>query len=471
MYRLGTTAQWRHLLTPFSSRMPLKQLASHPAIRTHGHWVLGGVVVSLTIMAGIIVPNWANATWQESTSVTTMPLALPEPSFPNTLAAGIDALGDANEDWRIVAVQPGQTLSDVFQGLGLGMTELQRALDSQHDASSLRRLRPGDEFAFSVSPDGKLLAMRFDRGEAERVTLHFEGNAIREDVIDRTVERRVEVAHGTVNSSLFEAGDQAGMSDAMTLKLANAFGYDIDFAQDLRKGDSFSVIYDNVYRDGERLRSGEILAATFFNQGKRYTAIRFTNAAGETLYYTEDGRPLRKSFLRTPVEFTRISSVFSAGRMHPILGKMRAHRGVDYAAPTGTPIRAAGAGTVQFRGWQNGYGNVVILQHDGKYTTLYGHLSRFAKINVGQRVAQGQTLGFVGMTGLASGPHLHYEFRLGGVHRDPLTVTLPPPEPLPAAQLAQFRKQSAPMLAKLDMVSETRLASTSQGASKRARGG
>jgi murein DD-endopeptidase MepM/ murein hydrolase activator NlpD len=266
------------------------------------------------------------------------------------------------------------------------------------------------------------------------------------------------VAHGVVSSSLFQAGDRAGLSDTMVLKLATAFGYDIDFAQDLREGDSFSVVYDDLYREGERLRDGDIIAATFINQGKRYTAIRYTNADGETMYYDENGRALRKSFLRTPVEFTRISSTFSTGRMHPILGRMRAHKGVDYAAPSGTPIRAAGDGRITFRGWKSGYGNFVIVQHNKDISTAYGHMSRFAREKVGDRVRQGQVIGYVGMTGLATGPHLHYEFRVDGQHRNPLTVTLPPAQPLPASQLAQFRRQSAPMLARLTALDSIQLA-------------
>ena len=261
-----------------------------------------------------------------------------------------------------------------------------------------------------------------------------------------------------VTRSLFYAGERAGLSDAMVLKLADAFGYDIDFAQDLREGDSFSVVYDDLYRDGELLRGGDIIAATFINDGKRYTAVRYVNARGESMFYSENGRPLRKSFLRTPVEFTRISSLFSTGRMHPILGKMRAHKGVDYAAPSGTPIRAAGDGKIVFRGWQSGYGNFVMIQHNAHITTAYGHMSRFANAKVGQHVSQGQVIGYVGMTGLATGPHLHYEFRVDGGHRNPLTVTLPPPEPLPAGELAQFKAATAPMLAKLRLVDGTQLA-------------
>ncbi len=441
----------------------LQNVATAPVSWRREHWVLGGTAILLTILVGAIMPNFASATRSEPESIAYTTLDLPVPALPAGAEAdaAIAALAEQAElepEWRIAIVRAGQTLSDIFRENGLSPTDLHRALDAQKDTTALRRIRPGNEFAFDIDEAGTLRALRFDRDDATRVILKFAPEGVIEIAHDRAIERRVQVAHGVITSSLFEAGDQAGMSDLMTLKLANAFGYDIDFAQDLRQGDSFSVIYDEIYREGERLRAGDVVAATFINQGKRYTAIRYTNTRGETLFYTEDGRPLRKAFLRTPVEFTRISSKFSAGRMHPILGKMRAHRGVDYAAPTGTPIRAAGDGKITFRGWQNGYGNVVIVQHGGKYTTLYGHMSKFASATVGQRVSQGQVIGYVGMTGLASGPHLHYEFRLDGKHRDPLTVTLPKEEPLPSTELARFQSRAQPLLARLKLVDQVRLA-------------
>jgi murein DD-endopeptidase MepM/ murein hydrolase activator NlpD len=230
------------------------------------------------------------------------------------------------------------------------------------------------------------------------------------------------------------------------------FGYDIDFAQDLRVGDSFHVVYEDIYRDGERLRGGDIIAATFVNQGKTYQVFRYTYADGKTEYYDGDGRPMKKSFLRMPIDFARLSSRFSNARRHPVLGTVRAHRGVDYAAATGTPIKAAGDGRITFAGWRNGYGRTVILDHGNGVTTLYAHMSRFSSYKTGARVSQGATIGFVGASGLASGPHLHYEFRVHGVHRDPLTVTMPKPEPLPAGELARFREQTQPMLARLQQL-------------------
>ena len=435
----------------------LRSVAAAPVSWRREHWVLGATALMLTILVGAIMPTFASATRAdpESFALTTLSLKLP----PLAVDSGLALDEEPNEpDWKLVQVRPGQSLSAIFSEQGLDPRDLQRVLDAQADASALRRIRPGDVFAFAIDANGSLKSIRFDRDEKTRVTLDLTSDEVSEAVEDRAVQRRVEVAHGVIASSLFEAGDQAGMSDRMTLKLADAFGYDIDFAQDLRRGDSFSVIYDEVYREGERLRAGDIIAATFINQGKRFTAIRFTNAKGETLFYTQDGRPLRKAFLRTPVEFTRISSKFSSGRMHPILGKMRAHRGVDYAAPSGTPIRAAGAGKIVFRGKKGGYGNAVIIQHNGKFTTLYGHMSRFAAAKVGQRVSQGQVIGYVGMTGLASGPHLHYEFRVDNKHKNPLTVTLPKEEPLPASELARFNRSAVPLLAQLNRVDAIRLA-------------
>jgi murein DD-endopeptidase MepM/ murein hydrolase activator NlpD len=430
----------------------------------HKHVALAGVIVSLLIAAGATIPNWASAISESNTPRTTLDIPLPALSPEDAaLSAAIDA---ANSDplaedgtWQVVKVRSGQTLGDIFDKQGLSATDLQRLLVDRNNASSLRNIHPGDEFAFQRDGDGVLKAMRFDRDEHTRVIAQFSGDAIEQKLVDREIEHRTHVAHGVIDSSLFGAGAEAGMSDMMVLKLATAFGYDIDFAQDLRQGDNFTCLYDDVYREGAFLRDGDIIACTFMNRGKRFTAFRFTNNAGETMYYTQDGRPLKKSFLKTPVDFTRITSGFSVARMHPILGLMRAHQGVDYGAPQGTPIRAAGDGKIAFRGWQPGYGNVVIIQHNAHNSTLYGHMSRFGGEQVGQRVTQGSTIGFVGMTGLATGPHLHYEFRIDGVHRNPLTVTTLPPEPLPGVELARFRGQAQPMLAKLKTLEATQLAS------------
>lgn len=459
--RLALRRRTPHGYFHFSSRWStwtfLQHVAMTPISWRREHWILGSGVVFLCVLIGIVIPNWASAMLQplpDTASRLTFNLPLP-PIFEANINSTAVATPTDSPNWRIFSVQSGQTASDIFQRAGVDATALQLVLENHDNANALRNIHPGDEFAFNIAADDHVSAVRFDRDDHTRVIVSLGANGGQQQIQDRALERRVQIGHGVITRSLFEAGEQAGLSDTMVLKLANAFGYDIDFAQDLREGDSFSVIYDDMYREGDRLRDGDIIAATFTNQGKHYSAIRYTDSQGNTMYYSEDGRPLRKTFLRTPVEFTRISSMFSTGRMHPILGYMRAHQGVDYAAPIGTPVRAAGDAKVVFRGWQNGYGNVVMLQHGGHYSTLYGHMSRFGNVAVGQHVSQGQTIGFVGMTGLATGPHLHYEFRIDGQHRDPLAVTLPKAEPLPSSELVRFRLQNQPMLARLHTLEST----------------
>lgn len=427
------------------------------------HWhrerlVLAGTALLITLLSGFIMPAWASAMRPAPAPEVhaLLPLALPRIAPASVAAPTVD-------DWQVVRVQPGQTLSDIFTGRGLGMADLQKVIDAAGTAqAALHNIRPGEEFDFLLGSDGSLKGFRFDQDQASRATVRLDGAQPTVSIQQRDMDLREQVAHGVIRSSLYAAGDQAGMDAAMVGKLADLFKYDIDFVQDLRVGDSFTVIYDDLYRDGVRYGEGNIVAAEFINQGQRYTAYRFKKADGDYGWFSEDGRPIQKSFLRIPVDFTRISSTFSAARMHPILGLMRAHKGVDYAAPTGTPIHAAGDGVIKFRGWMNGYGNFVIIQHNRTISTAYGHMSRFANEKVGQHVTQGQVIGFVGMTGLATGPHLHYEFRVNGVQRNPQTVTLPKPEPLPAAQLAQFKAQVVkPQLARLtELDAQIKLART-----------
>ncbi|MCK4675759.1 MAG: peptidoglycan DD-metalloendopeptidase family protein, partial [Gammaproteobacteria bacterium] len=250
------------------------------------------------------------------------------------------------------------------------------------------------------------------------------------------------------------AGESAGISDNIIMELANIFGWDIDFALDIRKGDNFTVLYEELYRDGEKISDGKILAADFINDGKIYRAVRYKNPqTSESEYYTPDGKSMRKAFIRSPVHFSRISSGFNLKRKHPILLNKRPHRGVDYAAKSGTPIYAAGDGKVIFKGKKGGYGKVMILKHGSKYSSLYAHLKTYnRKLRVGSRVKQGQTIAYVGSTGLATGPHLHYEFRVNGVHRNPLTVRLPASNPVPKRYMDDFDLVTAPVIAQLDLV-------------------
>src|SRR3984893_15937179 len=266
-------------------------------------------------------------------------------------------------------------------------------------------------------------------------------------MINNPVEVRVRTAAATIESSLFQAAGAADISDTVALKLANVFAWDIDFVLDIREGDRFTAVYEQIYQDGKYLRDGEVLAAEFVNSGKVYRGGRFAaDDSRSASYYTPDGLALRQAFLRAPVEFTRISSVFNPHRMHPILNRIRGHMGTDYAAPMGTPVHAASDGRVSFAGQRGGYGNAVVLAHSNSVSTLYGHMSRFVRhIRVGTRVQQGDVIGYVGMTGLATGPHLHYEYLVNGVHKDPQTVHLPGAEPRHAEMLQKFRHLTAPL--------------------------
>ncbi|HRQ65426.1 MAG TPA: peptidoglycan DD-metalloendopeptidase family protein [Xanthomonadaceae bacterium] len=433
--------------------------------------MVAGYVTGVALILAALLPFGADASREavEPESMHVLELALPQRAVTSDEAgsetsshsAASAAAADAGEDahWQLVEVQRGDTLGAIFTRLGISHALMHRFLNHSATTKGMARLRPGQELAFLIPGDGDLRAVRFDRDEATRVMVELEAGTMVERLIERPIERRIQFAQATIESSLFDAGQQAGMSDPLIMRMAQVLGFDIDFALDLRRGDSFAVIYDEVYRDGELLRGGDIIAVTFINRGKRFDAIRHTLANGQVDYYAADGRPLRRAFIRTPVDFTRISSRFSLGRQHPILGRMRAHRGVDYAAPTGTPIKAAGNGRVTLRGPNGGYGNTVIIEHGNRITTLYAHLSRFApNIRVGSRVQQGQTIGYVGMTGLATGPHLHYEFRVNGAHRDPLSIDLPAADPLNPSEMTRFRQNAAPLLARLELLHGTQVA-------------
>jgi murein DD-endopeptidase MepM/ murein hydrolase activator NlpD len=258
---------------------------------------------------------------------------------------------------------------------------------------------------------------------------------------------------GVIRTSLFAAADAADVPDAVAIQLADVFGGEIDFHRDLRKGDRFAVVYEVHAFAGRPVRAGRVLAAEFVNQGRSYRAVHYDGG-----YYSPEGGNLRKAFLRAPLEFSRVSSGFGR-RLHPLFRTWRTHEGVDYAAPTGTKVRATGDGVVDFVGQKGGYGRLVVLRHGGSYSTAYAHLSRFAPgLRRGARIAQGDTLGYVGQTGWATGPHLHYEFRVAGAARNPRTIALPAGQPVPAAALAAFRGEAGSRLAQLDLLADSRLA-------------
>ena len=358
-----------------------------------------------------------------------------------------------------VTVNPGDSLYLIFKRLGLPQRDLALMTGSKPLKKRLARIAPGQEIEFYVDTQSRLTRLVHQLDRIRSLHVSRDGDAFTFEEVVEPPEVAVAAAAGVIDSSLFLAGQRAGLSDNVIMQMAEIFGWDVDFALDIRPGDRFALIYEEQFKDGEVIGEGPIIAAEFTNRGRRIRAVRYVDPAGHTDYFSEDGRSMRKAFLRTPVNFTRISSRFSLSRRHPLLHKIRAHRGVDYAAPTGTAVKASGDGKVVFAGNKGGYGRTVILRHGSTYTTLYAHLSRFPKgIRPGKRVEQGQTIGYVGSTGLATGPHLHYEFRVRGTHRDPLKVELPQAAPLAQGYMADFREKAKPLLARLDLVGRTSIA-------------
>lgn len=353
--------------------------------------------------------------------------------------------------WRNVTVAPGDNLSLMFNRIGASRQDLQAILDIGEKArTAMTRLAPGQVLRFRLEGSA-VQEIVFEQDFLTSVRFSRDGDNFKSEWIEETPEIRQASAVAEITHSLFIDGQRAGLSDKTIMEFIGVFGWDVDFLRDLQRGDQFSVVFEEIYKDGQKVTSGKILAAEFINQGKRLRAIYYEHEDGIAGYYSDKGEAMRKAFLRTPVNFTRISSRFSLARRHPILNRVRAHRGVDYSAPTGTPIQAVADGKVMFAGWKGGYGNVVQLKHGSAYSTLYGHMTNFARgIRSGQTVSQGQTIGYVGRTGLATGPHLHYEFLVNGVHRDPMTVKLPNALPLDTRYLADFKQQAAPLLARMD---------------------
>jgi murein DD-endopeptidase MepM/ murein hydrolase activator NlpD len=368
------------------------------------------------------------------------------------LTAAVDA-AEAGFDSIVVVVRRNDTLDQIFRRLELSLTDLANLRAMRGLKTALDRLHPGEELTLDHR-DGNLfgLTRRLSPSEVLKVQ-RDEAAGFVANVEETPLERIPVTTEGVIRSSLFEAGTGAGLRDQTTLALAELFGWDIDFVLDLREGDSFRVTYERVSREGEYIGDGAILAAEFINQGRSYRAVRFVGADGKADYYTPDGKSVRKAFLKAPVEFSRISSVFNLKRKHPILNRIRAHRGVDYAAPSGTPIRAAGDGRVKYRGVKGGFGNVLEIEHSGHVVTVYGHVSRFAKgLKTGDRVRQGEVVAYVGMTGLATGPHLHFEYRVRGEWKNPQTIlrTAQAAAPIEKALRPEFDRQTQPLLAMLD---------------------
>jgi len=351
-----------------------------------------------------------------------------------------------------VIVRRHDTLDRIFRQFKLDHADLAAILGLPGARQALSQIRPGDKLTL-VHEDGTVHALNRRISETEILSVTRADNGFAAEVIATPIEYRSTHAYGTIDSSLFVAARAAGVNPETIMQLANdIFGWEIDFALDIRTGDRFHLVYEQKYRDGQYLGDARILAAEFVNAGERHRAVHYASVDGQVEgYFTPDGRSMRRQFLRAPLDFRRVSSNFNPSRRHPILNTIRAHQGVDYSAPTGTSIKASGDGRVSFAGVKGGYGKVITLEHGGGISTLYGHLSGFARgLRPGQRVKQGDTIGYVGSTGAATGPHLHYEYRVNGIHRNPRTVRLPDAAPIPAGYLADFQSKSSALLAQLE---------------------
>ena len=396
---------------------------------------------------------------KNNTEQVTLPLNIP--SIQDEVAATTTIAEDDDipqESWLTVKVKPGDALAHIFKRNKLSPTELHAIMQLGKPTKRLKSVRPGDTFKFQVSGNGELQQLLYEFSHLKTLHIQRHADTFSARIAEKEIEKRTTYAIGTIRSSLFEAGKDAGLSDNLIMEMVGIFGWDVDFALDIREGDQFALIYEEQFLDGEKVKDGNILAAEFINQGRAYRALRYTDSKGRSDYYTPAGLSMRKAFLRTPVDFRRISSRYG-NRRHPTLNKMRLHKGVDYAAKTGTPIKASGDGKIIFRGTKGGYGRTIIIKHGGRYSTLYAHMSRYKRgLKAGRTVKQGQIIGYVGSSGRATGPHLHYEFRVNGVHRNPLTVKLPNAAPIKKQYKDSFNRLATALLAQLDMHKQTRIA-------------
>ncbi|MEN9464200.1 MAG: hypothetical protein RL217_381 [Pseudomonadota bacterium] len=417
--------------------MDLGRLQSFP--RAHGLALLAAcLLLAVITFWPSSKPNQDEVNFAIDISQTT---STPEPLAP----------AEPSVKWESTKVKAGDTLSTIFSQQQLSATDLAAVLAVAPKESF--KLQVGQTLRWVRSANNQLQQFEMVLSPlAHHAFVRDADGKMQYELAERTADYRPLYASATIENSLFVDGMKAGIPDQVLYELANIFGWDIDFAQDIRQGDRFSLLYEEVYVDGERIGTGKILTARFYNQGRELTAVRYTDPKGRADYYSPSGQNMRKAFLRNPIDFTRISSRFSLSRKHPVLHTIvRAHKGTDYAAPTGTPIKAAGDGKIIFAGRKGGYGNAVVLQHGSRYQSLYAHLSSFNRnTKVGRNVKQGQVIGYVGSTGLATGPHLHYEFHVDGVQRDPLRVDFPKAETIPASLQDDFKQHTQSLLTWLD---------------------
>ncbi|MBB1329033.1 peptidoglycan DD-metalloendopeptidase family protein [Pseudoalteromonas sp. SR43-7] len=351
-------------------------------------------------------------------------------------------------------VKNGDNLAIIFKRAGFSAQTLHKLINTNAETRKLTKIHPGEILSFATAEDGSLAQLRYVISKTDTlfVTLNEEGNY--DTAIDsKEIETLTKTAGGEISNNFWTSAIAAGLSERQIMNFADIFGWDVDFANDIRKGDVFGLIYESHYVDGEFIGTGKIIAAEFVNQGQRFAAIRHTDGN----FYTPEGRSMKKAFLRAPVSFKYISSSFNPRRLHPVTGQVRAHRGIDFAARTGTPVVASGNGKVIKAGYSKYNGNYVFISHGTQYVTKYLHLNK-KLVKTGQKVKQGQQIGTVGSTGRVTGAHLHYEFLVNGVHRNPKTVKLPKSEPLPRSELAKFKPIADNFIAQLERNRELQLA-------------
>ena len=433
----------------------LTQKTSSQARKLDLRWI---IAISCLPLLGIATAfGIAPQTLTDNISVQTIVEDVVLPQLENLPSAN----AHAGFFWVTETIRRDDTLASLIKRLNILNEDAIEFLRSNRDASTLAsQLKPGQTVRAQTNEAGKLIALQYQFSSSHLLSVIYTESGYVANTQEISFNKHTVLKSATIKNSLFAATDAAEIPDSVAMQLVDIFSTDIDFQTDLRKGDRLVVAYEAEYSEGLQVRAGQVLSAEFTNDGKTYSAFMFRDPIGHAAYYAADGKSMHKSFLRSPLEFSRISSGFSIGRLHPVLQTMRAHKGVDYAAPIGTRVKASGDGTVEFVGIKGGYGNVVVLQHANKVSTIYGHLSRFASgLHPGKKVSQGDEIGFVGMTGLATGPHLHYEFLLNGEHRDPLKVALPTADPVPANYKAAFLAQKAEYAAQLNLLRASNVAS------------
>ncbi len=432
-------------MPPMQNIQPLLAYLAH-----HKRWLLLGALIPLfeVVTAFGVSPDTITRDIHQETVVTDVAL----PALTASDSGAFDF-------WREERIQSGDTLASLLNRLGVNSQDAIGIVAASQGHGAVTHFIAGRSIMARVTSNGRLVLLRYLVGERQLLSIERSGDKflVQEEVIKP--ETRLTMRSGMVSHSLFGATDAADVPDSIASEMADIFSGEIDFHRDLRQGDHFSVVYETLYDGGRVLSTGRLLAAEFVNRGNSHRAVYFADPQGRGGYFTPDGKSMKRAFLKSPIPFSRISSGFTGARFHPVLKEWRAHKGIDYAATTGTLVRAVSDATVTFSGRQGGYGNLIVLKHQGPYSTAYGHLSRFAKsLRHGAHIKQGEIIGYVGSTGLATGPHLHYEFRVNNVQRDPLTVQMPAAYPLEARYRRQFAAVAAPLATRLNQLSGHNLA-------------